>query len=311
MMLPRGKPIKEKVNAAGVDLPRVFERLQIRRFCGYLRFDVEKGVGVAVFERGRLIGVFFEDARTRFRGLDALARIFAQILRAEAEFSIYRLSSPLSRKVQALLNGRALARRKDVARIDFEAILKRLKSSRLTGCLRIFTDEQVVLIFYREGEAQGFFHDGEQDLSLTADPSRSVARLPGAKVDLLAFEEIKNAPDILASADLSLLWRRSKELVRARREKSGEEPDRTRLLETLLSTVGRYFGPAAAALAEKEFQQIFPPGTPWSKKSMMRYYEQLVHSLGPASKESELQEMMKEIQRQVKTLVPWDGVGGA
>jgi hypothetical protein len=219
MNLPRGIPVKEKVNAAGVDLPRVFERLHIRRFSGYLRFDAAKGIGVVVFDKGRMIGAFFEDARTRFRGLDALARIFAQTLSGEAKFSMYRIDPDLASKIQALLNGRALARSKEVDRLDFVAILKRVKASRLTGCLRVFAGKRVALIFYREGDPLGFFHDGSGELAQTADLSKSVARLPGAKVDLLAFEEGESPPDILASANLALLWKRTGELVKARRGK--------------------------------------------------------------------------------------------
>lgn len=302
MMLPRGVPVKEKAEAAGVDLPRMFDRLHSRRFSGYLRFDAARGVGNVVFDRGRLVGAFFEDARTRFRGLDALARIFAQSLAGEAALSVYRLDSALAERVNALLSGRVLASNKEVGRIDFAAILNRLKSARFAGCLRVVAGERVVLILYRDGTPEGFFHDGSAALSATAEVSDSVARLPGAKVDLVAFEVLKEAPDILTSADLSQLWKRTEELVNARRGKDGGGSNRDELLAILRTTAGAHLGQEGISLAEKEFEQVFFLGAPWGKERMIRFYERLARSAGSTAGKTSVQEMIKEMQRRVKTL---------
>ena len=101
-------------------------------------------------------------------------------------------------------------------RLDVQALLARLKDVRFNGCLRIYTDERTALIFYRSGTPLGFFHDGSAEIETTADTSRSVARLPGARLDVLTTRAADDQPpaDLLESADIAGLWLPSQPYVR-------------------------------------------------------------------------------------------------
>ena len=99
--------------------------------------------------------------------------------------------------------------------VDVRSLLDTIKRTCLTGCLRVYAEDKVALIFYREGCAKGFFLDGFSRLQQTADVSRSVARLPGAKLDLLATRHSEDVPlaDLMASADLGMIWRKLRSAV--------------------------------------------------------------------------------------------------
>ena len=53
ILLPRGNPVKEKVNPGKVNLPEALDKLRQGKFTGYLRFDFPAGTGVFIFEGGR------------------------------------------------------------------------------------------------------------------------------------------------------------------------------------------------------------------------------------------------------------------
>lgn len=219
LLLPRGITVKEKVNPGRVNLPEALEKLRSGRFTGYLRFDTPKGTGALTFHQGHLTEAAFEGGQSLLLAFDAIARIFEQSLLGQSTLDIYRLSPDLVLLLHALLHGKVLARDRDLARTDVRALLLRLKEARLNGCLRVYAGERVVLIFFREGQSLGFFHDGGKDLETVADLSASVARLPGAKFDILTVIPAGDAVplDLMEAADLGELWKQSQKLAARQR----------------------------------------------------------------------------------------------
>jgi hypothetical protein len=219
LLLPRGITVKEKVNPGRVNLPVALEKLHSGRFTGYLRFDTPKGTGLLTFHQGSLMDALFEGEPSSLVSFDAVARIFEQSLLGESTLDIYRLSSDLALQVHSLLHGKVLACGRDLARTDIRALLRRVKETRLSGCLRVYAGERVVLIFFRTGRSLGFFHDGGKEIEDAADLSDSVARLPGAKFDILRIPPFGDAvpPDLMESADLRELWKQSQQLAARQR----------------------------------------------------------------------------------------------
>lgn len=208
LLLPRGIPVKEKIDPGRINLPEALHKLRSGSFTGYLRFDSAHATGIIIFERGRLISSLYEESGQRTIAADAIARIFSSSVAGVASLDIFRLSSDLALSIHALLHGNTLYSGKEIKHIDSQALLARMKEVKLNGCLRIYTQENIALIFYRQGTPLGFFHDGSKDLETTADNSLSVARLPGAKIDVInttaADEQI--LADLIESIDLTKLW---------------------------------------------------------------------------------------------------------
>ena len=269
IFLPRGKPVRQKVNPARINLPEAMGKLRAGTFTGYLHFDAPQGAGVILFQKGQLISSIFvdNDESARLIAYDAIAKIFEISILGGAVLNIFRLSADLVLGVHALLHGRYLQKSQDLSCFDVRAQLDQIKDDGLTVCLRIYTDDQTALIFYDQGYALGIFHEGNTELEATADISTSVARLPGAKLDLL---EVRSADevvlaDLMGSANLGPIGQRTRKLLLEERHKREEtamrsqdqnqnqEQRRQRTLSIFKIIAGNHIGKFGVTQVEKAF----------------------------------------------------------
>jgi len=270
IFLPRGVSVRQKVNPARINIPEAMEKLRVGKFTGYLRFDAPQGCGVIIFETGKLVSALFvdSDGKQRLIAYDAISKIFEISIMGDAALNIYKLTPQLALEIHALLHGKYIYKEQDLKLIDVRALLNKVAADGLTGCLRIYAAERTALIFYDEGHALGFFHDGSFELQTTADLSSSIARLPDAKIDLLATSRGGSMvlADLMASADLGPLWQRLRKTLlqeRSQREeaairtKEEEMEDRRQQLLTKMKTIaGKYVGKFGVAQVEKAFANI-------------------------------------------------------
>jgi hypothetical protein len=109
----------------------------------------------------------------------------------------------------------------DLQLIDIKSLLVRMREEKRSGCLRIYSRDHIALIFYRDGKPLGFFHDGATDIETTADSSLSVAKEPGAKVDVLVTrgDSEKLLADLMETGDIARIWGNAVAERRRQREK--------------------------------------------------------------------------------------------
>lgn len=270
ILLPRGNPVKERIDPCRVHLPDALRKLGKSGFSGYLRFEAGSDTGILILARGKLISAMFETDHQQLVAFEAMARIFEESLGGNTLLDIYTLSPELALSIHALLHGAVLFQGQEVRLVDIKALLARLKEDRISGCLRIYTGERIALIFYRSGTPLGFFHDGSTEIETEADTSMSVARLPGAKMDVLTVREEDEADlaDLLEGADLDALWKRSVELVQRLRRSRQEEASRNRelreqdlrlkLLAFLRGVAETYLGRIGPSLVDKAAEKELP-----------------------------------------------------
>jgi len=309
IFLPRGNPVRQKVNPARINLPEAMEKLRVSGFTGYLRFDALQGAGVVLFEDGKLISSIFvdKDESERLIAYDAIARIFEISIQGSAVLNIFRLSSDVVLGVHALLHGRYLQKGEDLSGLDVRAMLDRIKDDGLTVCLRIYAENQTVLIFYDSGYALGFFHEGETELEPTADVSTSVACLSGAKLDLL---EIRSADeivlaDLMGSADLGPIWqrtrkhlledRRKREETSVRSQEQNQERNRQHTLAIFKTIAGNHIGKFGVAQVEKAFATV---SVDLNTTEMDKFYVDLQKLARLVAKQSKISTMLEEMKRQ-------------
>ncbi len=288
VLLPKGNPVKENVNPGKINLPVALEKLQAGKFCGYLRFDFADETGVIIFENGRLISALFEGNNHRSIAYDAIATIFEKSLGGKGRLNVYRLAPELALSVHALLHGELLYKGQELKLIDIKSLLGRLKEVAMSGCLRIYTNDRVALIFYRDGSPLGFFHDGSTEIETTADTSMSVARLPGAKIDVLTTKAGSEGvlADLMKSADVTALWSKAQmDLARRNRtveEETGRargirEKERQQKLLAMLKTVAMdHLGKIGGSLVEKEFEKNLTETL--DEAGLMVFYDRLSKS---------------------------------
>lgn len=314
ILLPRGNPVKENIDPGKVNLPDALRKLRDGGFSGYLRFEGAQATAVVIFEQGKLISALFEAGPEHLIAYDALARIFSESLTGDLRLDIYRLSAELALSIHALLHGDILFKEQELKLIDIKALLGKLKAERLNGSLRIYTDERIALIFYRDGNPLGFFHDGSTEIETTADTSMSVARLPGAKVDVLAMRSSaeQSLADLADTTDLVNLWQKTKEQVaRALREAAEEanlsrekrqQERRRQMLTFLRGTAERHVGKIGISLVEKEFGKTAGSGR-LSEETLAGFYDQLARGAKLVAGPSKVGAMIEEMKRGIKALL--------
>lgn len=315
ILLPRGNPVREKVNPGKINLPDALGKLRKSGFTGYLRFDAAAATGVIIFSSGKLISALFEEKTDRLIAYDAIARIFELSLSGRMLLDIYKLSAELSMSIHALLHGNTLYKGQELKLIDIKALLGKLKEDKMSGCLRIYTDEKIALIFYKDGNPLGFFHDGSTDIETNPGASMSVAKLPGAKVDVLSSggtDDIDLA-DLMASADLSALWSKAQEMLAKNkqskqkaesRDKEFVQKDRRIKLQSLLrGAAEKHIGKIGVQLVDKEMEKHIPDNADWSEAMFGKLLDDFCKAAkmvaGPSAIKS-MQEDMKKVARSLQ-----------
>ncbi len=266
-LLPKGNPLHENIPVAKVKLPDILEKFKAGSFTGYLSFLFPSSEGVLFFEEGKLISAMLERGEARASGLEAIAGLCTQIVGGDGSLDVYRLSTDLTMCLHALLHGEMLYRAQELRLIDVKGLLEKMKAQRLNGCLRIYTEDRSALIFYKDGAPLGFFHDGSHDIETSATESQKIAKLPGAKIDVLSTKSVDELMhyDLLEMLNIGKVWesavaKRAAEEERQRREAQErawlEQDSRLQELEEDLKEVASaYLGKIGRALVEKELSE--------------------------------------------------------
>lgn len=309
LLLPKGNPVKENIDPSRINIPEALAKLAGNSFTGYLRFDTTLGTGILIFNRGKLISALFESGNGSQIAYDALATIFKCSISGHVVLNIYRLSTELALGIHALLHGDVLYQAQEVKLLDIKGLLGKLKQDEVTGCLRIYTKEHVALIFYRQGTPLGFFHDGSTEIEKSAENSMSVAKLPGAKIDVLAAAEAdeNHLADLLSSGDVGPIWTKAKQEVlkerqardqEASRSNEMREADRRHKIEELFKSVAtKHIGKIGTSLVEKEFEKIFASETLVTEQALNEFYERLGKASRLVAGPSAVKKMLEEMQR--------------
>ena len=313
ILLPRGNPVKEKVNPGKVNLPEALDKLRQGKFTGYLRFDFPAGTGLFIFEGGRFIDALFESAHDSLLTRSAISRVFAEALKLNGSLNIYRLSPELALLLHGVVHSEVQHQGQELELINVRALLKRVRDERLTGSLRAYDKSRVTLIFYRDGRPLGFFHDGAADLETTADCAQSIAREPGAKIDVLASLDSagKLIADLWETENLAELWQA---VLGERLTATAGTPaaagttailsageSQAQMLGLLRKVAQRYLGAFGASLAEKEFAGL--AGSPLDEARLATYCTRLAEAAELVVEADKVEQMLAEMKREARPLL--------
>ena len=269
-LLPKGNPLFENLAVTKLKLPEVMTKLSSGGFTGYASFVFQTSTVILVFEAGKLVSVLLEEQKggrqTGFEAISALAELM--VTSNSGAMNVYKLSKDLTMCIHALLQGEILYKAQELKLIDIKTLLEKVKDDRMNGCLRIYTDDRSAMIFYKDGNPLGFFHDGSHDIETSSTESQKIAGMPGAKIDLYStqgLEELMGA-DLLEVANVQKIWETSvarHQLDNAKISKEREERDQKsvsmKLSETeemLKSIVVEYIGKVGRGIVDKEISDL-------------------------------------------------------
>lgn len=314
ILLPRGNPVKENINPGKVNLADALGKMRQGKFTGYLRFDFPDSTGVFIYQEGRLISALLEGEREKLIAYDAISRTFQEALVGNGTLNIYRLSRELAYSIHALLHGEVLHKGQDLQLIDIKSLLVRMREEKRSGCLRIYSKAHIALIFYKDGNPLGFFHDGSTDIETTADSSMSVAKEPGAKVDVLVTQGDgdKSLADLMETADVTALWnhavnerkrqREEQENVATKTLEMRESDRRQKTLALFQQLAQTHLGKIGTSLVEKEFEKMKLNGGQLTETVLDGFYVNLTKAAKLVAGPSKIDKMLEEMKKGFKGL---------
>lgn len=264
--LPKGNPLFENLAVTRLKLTDVVMKLANGNFTGYASFTFPTTTGILVFESGKLVSTVMVPSQGQsIFGFEAMSSLAEQMVTSgTGTMDVYSLSKDLTMCVQALLQGEALYRSQELALIDIKTLLERVKQEQMNGCLRIYTEEKSAMIFYKDGNPLGFFHDGSKDIDSSPGESQQLAQDPKAKLDLyttVSADELMSH-NLLDVINVAKIWdaavaRQQAELSRMNREHADKDRmqsiNRLTDLENQVRTIYvGYVGNVGRALMDKE-----------------------------------------------------------
>lgn len=268
-LLPKGNPLFENLAVTKLKLPDVLSKLSTGGFTGYSSFVFQTSTVILVFEAGKLVSVLLEDKNGKrqngFEALSALAELM--VTSGSGAMNVYKLSKDLTMCIHALLEGETLYKAQELKLIDINSLLGKVKEDRMNGCLRIYTDEHSAMIFYKEGNPLGFFHDGSGDIESSSSESQKIAGLPGAKIDLFSTQSVEELMGInlLEVANIQKIWDTTvalhqSEIDRTNRERQERDLKAASLRladleEQVKLIVGEYVGKVGRGIVDKELSE--------------------------------------------------------
>ena len=198
--LPRGKAVKTDVDLLQVDVSTAMKTLRQGRFTGYLSFEFTAGEAVFLFAEGRLIETLYKDEHCRLTASLGLEKALQVVREEGGRLHIYRIDKKLAELLTVALGGVFLLQGECLAGLNIKAVLARMAQEKRSGCMRIYSEQRVALIFYEAGHPIGFFHEECPEMTTEADVSMSVARDEGALLDVLVPAErvLSETMDLLA-----------------------------------------------------------------------------------------------------------------
>jgi hypothetical protein len=268
-LLPKGSPLFENLAVSKLKLPDMLTKLSNGTFTGYASFVFQSSTAILVFEAGKLVSVLVEGENGKresgFQALTALAELM--VTTGSGALNVYKLSKDLTMCIHALLEGKTLYKAQELKLIDIKALLEKVKNDQMNGCLRIYTDEHSAMIFYKDGNPLGFFHDGSSDIETSSSESQKIAGLPGAKIDLFSTQsadELMGA-NLLEVTNVQKIWDTCVALHKSEIDKTNierQERDRkvvsqklAELEEQVKTIVSEYVGKVGRGIVDKEISE--------------------------------------------------------
>ncbi|MDD2733254.1 MAG: GTPase-activating protein [Desulfuromonadaceae bacterium] len=268
-LLPKGSALFENLAVSKLKLPDVLSKLNNGSFTGYASFVFQSSTAILVFEAGKLVSVIVEGKNgmreSGFQALSSLAELM--VTTGSGALNVYKLSKDLTMCIHALLEGETLCKAQDLKLIDINALLKKIKDDHMNGCLRIYTDEHSAMIFYKDGNPLGFFHDGASDIETSPAESQKIAGTPGAKIDLFSTKSADElmGTNLLEFTNVQKIWDTCVALHKSVIDKTNterQERDRkvlsqqlAELEEAVKSIVGEYVGRVGRGIVDKEISE--------------------------------------------------------
>jgi hypothetical protein len=265
--LPKANPLYEKVSANNIVVPDVLEKLGNGGFTGYVHHSASEFEFYGVYAKGKLLCAVSNDNGREKTGFEAIVLLFDKVISIGGEINVYRMTADLAVCAHALALGTRIFNGEEVRQVDIKGALARLKGLGTNGVVRFYTSECSAMMFYKDGQPIGFYHDGASSIDSSPDESRRVAALPGARVEICSTKTLEELLqyDLLQMVNLQKLWEsarsrntatRTKETVGAVSSVSTlSEQKLLELVDDISEIASAYLSRAGRVIVEKRIKE--------------------------------------------------------
>ncbi len=206
--LPKANPLYEQIAAEKVVLPGILEKLAKGQFTGYLSHVAQDFESYCIFAKGKLIcAISTENSRVK-TGFEAITLLFDKIFSIGGEINVYRMTADLAMCAHALVIGTTNLKEVEVRQVDLKSLMAGIKTQSMNGVVRFSTEDRSAMMFYKNGQPIGFYHDKIRNIETTPDEARKIAALPGARVEVRSTKPIEELMmyDLMQMVNLPKLW---------------------------------------------------------------------------------------------------------
>lgn len=206
--LPKANPLYEQISSEKVVLPGILEKLAKGQFTGYLSHTAQGFESYCIFAKGKLIcAISTENDRAR-TGFEAITLLFDKIFSIGGEINVYRMTADLAMCAHALVIGATNLKEVEVRQVDLKSMMTNIKTQSMNGVVRFSTEDRSAMMFYKNGQPIGFYHDKIRNIETTPDEARKVAALPGARVEVRSTKPLEELMmyDLMQMVNLPKLW---------------------------------------------------------------------------------------------------------
>ncbi len=184
VVIPKERPVVEKLNSYYLHLRKLFEHYQGELGCGAIRFKSPFGEGIIFFDKDELLNGWFRDDNNHMKGKNAIEYIFGAAEKHNFTVSIYQIDPahiyfwanvPDAVEVYGNLSSEFT---------DLSGLVEKMRKEKLTGFINVSIRNGTSggLIFFNGGKVVGGSfawpadHKGdfEEGLSLLVEKSKDI-----------------------------------------------------------------------------------------------------------------------------------------
>ena len=200
IIIPKEKPVVEKLNSYYLDIKRLLEHYQGEMDSGCMHFKSTSAEGVIFFDKDALLSGIFQDKEGETKGIDVIEHIIETVANNSFAVSIYYIEPGKIYFWANLYNAEVLYKDLSTDFTDLNGLTKKMSSEKLTGYIEVSIDKgkEGGLIFFHDGQIIGCSYSWEKgklkstkaDLELLTQKSKESGGIFNVKTISLKKREL-------------------------------------------------------------------------------------------------------------------------
>jgi hypothetical protein len=157
VIVPKEEPALKGLNSSYINIQKLVEHCQREFGSGLIHFRSPKAEGAIFFERGRLLDGIFQNREKEVKGEGAIDSIVEAAANDNLHVNIYKIAPEKIHFWATLHRTQTIYRNLSTEFIDFEGLLRKMETEKLTGCIDVSINggKESGILFFDNGKVIG------------------------------------------------------------------------------------------------------------------------------------------------------------